>query len=183
MALAVTRPDHRRGRVAAVREAAAETRVHPDVHEHPARPQHAPTLGQHGRVGRHIGVHHHGDDRVHAAVPHWQPLRIRAGDGHPLAPVPQHPGRQVDTDGRPLQLAHHARVDACATPDLEAHAGPLAEQLPQRGRDPEPIRLLLAQELPLVSVHDLGVRRLHKPQWPARAAAPATVCARSELRS
>jgi hypothetical protein len=123
--------DHHRAWVAAVGEPAAETRVDADMYEHSARAQHPGGLAQHRRVGGHIGVYHHRDDRRNAAVPDRQSRGVGQRDRQAAPGVPQHRARKVDAGRDPAQLADLGRVDDGAAADLQADAAALAQKAAQ----------------------------------------------------
>jgi hypothetical protein len=83
--------------------------------------------------------------------------------------VPQHPGRQVDADRGPAQLAERGGVDAGAAAELQAGAVAVAEEVAQGAADVERVGVgavdqLAAKELVLVPVRDrVGRRWRHRP--------------------
>ena len=59
----------RHGRCGRRTRLAAEERVDANLHQAPARLQDPGGIGQHNRVGGHVGVSHHGDDWCRVAKP------------------------------------------------------------------------------------------------------------------
>jgi hypothetical protein len=140
--------------------------VYADVDEDTTRLQHPGNLPQHGRIVRHVGVRHHGDDGAKRAVADRQAGGVGAGHRQAAAGVAQHAGGQVDADRRPAQLADLRGVDTGSAADLQTGARAGAEQRGEPPPDVERITVAVpGEELVFVPVRDLVVRRVprHRP--------------------
>jgi hypothetical protein len=88
---------------------------------------------------------HHRNDCRDAAVPDWQPSGVGPDHGQATTSVAQHPGREIDADGRPAQLADQGGVDTGAAADLKAKTRALAEELTQRPVDTQRVARIATQ--------------------------------------
>ena len=111
-------------RVSAIGEPTAKAWVNPDVDEAATRSHNSPCLPEDGGIIRHIGVNHYGNHTCKRSIAKRQAIAIGLRDWKPGASMSQHPGRDVNAEGRPAQTMNPSSMCSRTTTDLEDAPSP-----------------------------------------------------------
>lgn len=94
------------------------------MHEHTTRVQNPGDFADSGGILRHVGMHHHGDDRRHRLISHWQPSRVRLSVlSRARACLNMPTERSTPTGVQPSCRTREARTPV---PTADIHADPCA---------------------------------------------------------